>query len=108
MILTGVPAMTDTSNMTDKQRRRHYEVEDAMHTMRRAGEIVKDKKLMAEVKAMAKERAEEMEDVANRAEHLARAGRISEKQMAKLNGRKGSASHNGGDAKGLNKTAEIA
>ena len=39
-----MPAMaTDTSGMTEKQRRRHYEVEDALGTLRRASEIMADK-----------------------------------------------------------------
>jgi hypothetical protein len=79
------PAMaTDTSGMNEKARRRHYEVEDALHTLRRAGEIVGDKKLMAEVKVMATERADEMGTIAKRAGALAKSGKISPKAMKKL------------------------
>lgn len=80
-------AVADTSGMTDKQRKRHYEVEDAMHTVRRAHEIMGDKKLMAEVEAMANERAEEMSETAKKAGKLAKLGRISDKQMAGLSKR---------------------
>lgn len=59
-------------------------VEDALSTLRRAGEIVRDKKLMDKVKAMASERADEMKAVAKQAGQLAKMGRISPKQMAKL------------------------
>ena len=75
---------TDTSGMSEKQRRRHYEIEDALHTLRRAGEIMGDAKLMAEVKTMAAERAEEMEAIAKKAGALAKMGGISPKALAKL------------------------
>ena len=61
-----------------------WEVRDAMHTMLRAGEIVKDKKLLAAVKVKAAKHAEKMETVAHQAGQLAKMGRISPKQMAKL------------------------
>jgi hypothetical protein len=61
-----------------------WKVEDALRTLQRAGEIVHDKKLMADVKAMAKEKAGEMQTIAHQADQLARMGRISPKQMAKL------------------------
>ena len=84
----GAPIMaTDTSGMTDKQRQRHYEVEDALHTLRRAGEIVGNKKLMVEVKKMAGERAKEMEGIAKRAGALAKMGKISPKAMARMGAR---------------------
>jgi len=73
---------TDTSGMTEKQRRRHYEVEDALGTLRRASEIMADTKLMAEVEALAGERAEEMGEIAKKAGKLAKLGRISDKAMA--------------------------
>lgn len=46
--------------------RRRYEVEDALRTLTRACEIEKDTKLMAEVKAMARTKAKEMQSVAGR------------------------------------------
>lgn len=64
--------------------RRKWEVEDALHVLRRAGEIVGDKKLMAEVKKLAGERAEEMTAVAHQAAMLAKSGRISPKAMVKM------------------------
>ena len=63
---------------------RHWEVRDAMHTMIRAGEIVRDKKLLVEVKKHAAEHADKMKEVARQAAELAKRGRISPKQMAKL------------------------
>jgi hypothetical protein len=61
-----------------------YEVRDAMHTMMRAGEIVKDKTLMGHVKKHAAEHAKKMHAVSQQAHHLAKSGRISDKAMAKL------------------------
>lgn len=66
---------------------RRWEVEDALRCLQRAGEVVADKKLMAEVKAMASEKADEMEAVAKQAGALAKMGRISPKQLAKLGAR---------------------
>jgi len=64
-----------------------WQVEDALSTLRRAGEIVHDKKLMEKVRAMATERADEMKGIAKQANALAKMGRISPKQMAKLGAR---------------------
>jgi hypothetical protein len=61
-----------------------YEIQDAMHTMLRAGEIVKDKKLLGHVKKHAAEYAAKMSEVSQRAHQLAKTGRISEKAMKKL------------------------
>lgn len=61
-----------------------YEVRDAMHTMMRAGEIVKDKALMGHIRKHAAEHAAKMHAVLQQAHHLAKSGRISEKAMAKL------------------------
>jgi len=61
-----------------------WAVDDAMRTMMRAGEIVKDKKLMGLVRTKAKEHAVKMQNVAAQASQLAKMGRISPKQMAKL------------------------
>lgn len=72
---------------SDAADRRRWEVEAALRTLQRAGEIVHDKKLMAEVKKMANEKADEMRDVAAQAASLAKMGRISPKQMAKLSTR---------------------
>ena len=63
---------------------RHWEVRDAMHTMLRAGEIVRDKGLLKEVKKAAAQHAQESADVAKRAEILAKSGRISPKAMSKM------------------------
>lgn len=64
-----------------------WSVEHALHVIHRAGEIVGDKKLMAKVKELAKHRAEEMSEVAQRAGQLAKMGRISPKAMAKMDKR---------------------
>lgn len=69
---------------TEAAERRKWEVEEALHTLRRAGEIVHDKKLMTEVKAMAEGKIDEMESIAHAAGQLAKMGKISPKQMAKL------------------------
>lgn len=68
----------------DKERQRKYEVEDALSTLRRASEIVGDKKLMAEVEALAQERKEEMADIQKHAAQLAKMGKISPRAMAKM------------------------
>lgn len=68
-----------------------WEVRDAMHTMLRAGEIVKDKHLMGHVRKHASEHAKKTHEVAQRAALLAKSGRISEKQMAKISGGNGDA-----------------
>lgn len=79
----GYPAAVPMAK-SEKAERRRWEVEDALSTLRRAGEIVHDKKLMEEVKAMATERADDFEAIAKQAGALAKAGRISPKQMARL------------------------
>ena len=61
-----------------------WEVRDVMHTMMRAGEIIKDKKLLAAVRKEAQSHAKELQETAHRAGQLAKMGRISPKQMAKL------------------------
>lgn len=66
---------------------RDYEAHDAFHTLRRAGEIVRDKGLLKRVKKHAIHHARESMEVSRQAEMLAKAGRISEKQMAKLKDR---------------------
>jgi hypothetical protein len=61
-----------------------WEVRDAMHTMLRAAKIVKDKKLLAAVKKEATRHAEELSETAKQAGALAKMGKISPKQMAKM------------------------
>lgn len=76
----GMPASSRPKKKTlDK-----WEVRDAMHTMMRAGEIIKDKKLLAAVKKEAQAHAAELNETAARAGQLAKMGKISPKQMAKL------------------------
>lgn len=72
------------SSKSHKAHERRWEVEDALSTLRRAGDIVHDKKLMGEVKAMASEKADDFKAIAEQAGRLAKSGRISPKQMAKL------------------------
>jgi hypothetical protein len=64
-----------------------WEVREAMRTMMRAGEIVKDKKLLEAVRKEAQKHAAELEATAKQAGQLAKMGRISPKQMAKLGSR---------------------
>lgn len=49
---------------SDKARQRQYEIEDGLRTMQRAGELVKDKGLMKDIKAFAKEQIENLNKVA--------------------------------------------
>jgi hypothetical protein len=63
-----------------------WEVRDAMHTIMRAQEHIKNKQLMGHVRKHAKEHAEKMHEESQRAARLAKSGKISEKQMAKLKG----------------------
>ena len=68
-----------------KQRDEHdYEAQDAMHTLMRADEIKGNGGLMKRVQKRAREHAHKSMETAHRAQMLARAGHISEKQMAKL------------------------
>ncbi|HLJ53251.1 MAG TPA: hypothetical protein VKT24_07685 [Rhizomicrobium sp.] len=94
----GVPAVAHDDVKYDK-----WNVRDAMHTMMRAGELTKDKKMMGLVRKEAARHAAEMAEVAHKASMLAKAGRISEKAMAK-HIKKGQ----GGNTKGLEKTNAIA
>ena len=64
-----------------------WEVRDAMHCLMRAGEITKDKKMLAAVRKEAQSHAKELQETAARAGALAKMGRISPKQMAKLGAR---------------------
>lgn len=64
-----------------------WEVRDAMRTLMRAGEITKDKKLLELVRACAAKEAVELKETAARASMLAKMGRISPKQLAKLGAR---------------------
>lgn len=79
-----------------------WRVESAVDTMMRAGEIVKDKKMIALVRKAAGERAKEMAEVSKQAAQLAKMGRISPKAAAKHLAGMGSG------AKSLEKTAPIA
>lgn len=94
--------MAEGRGMTKSPRKyEDYEVRDAMHTMMRAGEIVKDKTLMGHVRKHAAKHSKEMADVAERAGRLAKQGKISDKAMSKLSGQ-------GGKVKDLDKTEAVA
>jgi hypothetical protein len=102
----STPAVSAKSHKHDD-----WEVHDAMHTMMRAGEIVKDKKLMGLVRTKAKEHATKMQQVASQASSLAKRGLISEKAMSKMQGRKAKAANagnQGGKIADLDKTRSIA
>lgn len=80
-----------------------WEVRDAMRTLMRAEEIQGDKKLMGMVRKEAAREATKMQEVAKQADRLARAGHISEKQLAKLKKKTPLAKGNEGD-KGASET----
>lgn len=63
---------------------RHYEVRDAMHTILRAAEHTRNKPLMREVRKHAAKHAGEMAEKSHQARQLAKAGRISDKALARL------------------------
>lgn len=62
---------------------RKWEVDDALRTLTRAYEIIKDKSLMADVKTLASTKAEEMEDIAGKLSGLAKMGLVSDKARDK-------------------------
>lgn len=62
---------------------RKWETEDALRTLTRAYEIVKDPKLMGDVKKLAGERAKEMSDISGKLAGLSKMGLVSDKQRAK-------------------------
>lgn len=80
---------------------RHWEVRDAMHTVMRAHDVINDKKLMKEVKKHAKYHAAELKETAARAEHFAKMGRISPKQMGKLGSKISPRALRGGVGRGM-------
>jgi hypothetical protein len=69
-----------------------------MHTLMRAREIEGDAKMMKMVRKKAKDHAAKMKQVAADADRLARAGHISDKQLAKLKKEKPLASGKEGDS----------
>uniref|UniRef100_UPI0030DB6ADC hypothetical protein n=2 Tax=Pseudomonas TaxID=286 RepID=UPI0030DB6ADC len=70
---------------------------DAMHALMRAREIEGDPKMMKLVRKKAAEHAGKMKQVAADADRLAKAGHISDKQLAKLKKDKPLASGKEGD-----------
>ena len=77
-----------------------WEVRDAMRTLMRAEEIQGDKKLMGMVRKEAAKESAKMAEVSRQADRLARAGHISDKQLAKLKKTKPLASGKEGDKGG--------
>lgn len=63
---------------------RDWEVEDALRTLTKAYDIVKDEKMMAKVKKLAGTKAKEMSDIAGNMSVLAKRGLISDKQAEKV------------------------
>lgn len=49
---------------TDRARERQYQVEDGLRTMQRAADIVKDKGLLKDIKAFAKQQVSDLNKVA--------------------------------------------
>lgn len=73
-------AVCDAPSSADRQK---WEVDDALRTLTRAHEIVKDKALMADVKKAAVEKATEMSAIAGKMDSLAKMGLVSEKAREK-------------------------
>ena len=63
--------------------RQKWEVDDALRTLTRAHQIVKDKALMADVKKAAAEKATQMSAIAGKMDSLAKMGLVSEKAREK-------------------------
>lgn len=61
-----------------------YEVHDAYHALRRAREVIGNKKLMGDVSKHAKRLAQEHHQVGRHAAMLAKAGKISPDQLVKI------------------------
>lgn len=80
-----------------KRKIEDYEARDAMNTLMRAREIEADRDLMTAAQKSAADHAAKMSDVARRAGALAKAGHISDKQLAKLKKDKPLASGKEGD-----------
>lgn len=76
--------MPATNAKTKAKKYDEWDVREAMRTMMRAGEITKDKTLLNLVRKEATRHAAELKETAARAGQLAKMGRISDKQMAKL------------------------
>lgn len=64
--------------------RHKWEVEDALRALTRAQEVIKDSKLMADVKKLARERMDEMSAITGKTAELVKKGLISEKAAAKM------------------------
>lgn len=60
MIATDAPY---SPTPAEKAEQRKYEIEDALRTVQRAEEIKKDKSMMKDVKAMAREKMSELKKV---------------------------------------------
>lgn len=74
-----------------------WEVREAMRTLMRAEEIQGDAKLMGMVRKEAAKESAKMAEVSRQADRLAKAGHISDKQLAKLKKTKPIASGKEGD-----------
>lgn len=57
-------AICAAPTMADKARQRQYEIEDGLRTLQRAGEIVKDKGFLKEIKSFAKKQINDLNKVA--------------------------------------------
>lgn len=61
-----------------------WEAHDGMHTLMRAGEIIRNKPLLKRVRKHAAAHSQKMADVSKQAAQLAKTGAISEKALTKL------------------------
>jgi hypothetical protein len=65
-----------------------HELDNGAHHLKRAGQIIKNKKYLDAIKKHAEKRAEEHHETAHQAEMLAKMGKISPKAMAKMEGKR--------------------
>lgn len=91
MTSSSVPASSEKPYREPHERKNgpwnDYELSDGAHHLRRAGEIIKNKKFLAAIKKHAETKAEEHQEIAHKAGLLAKMGRISPRAMAKLEAR---------------------
>lgn len=58
------PCVSYKPTVSDKARERQYQVEDGLRIMQRAGELLKDKALMKDIKSFAKQQIADLNKVA--------------------------------------------
>jgi hypothetical protein len=58
------PCVAYKPTASDKARERQYQIEDGLRTMQRAGELLKDKSLMKDIKSFAKQQIADLNKIA--------------------------------------------